>query len=237
MANQEVTGCIERASCASRLQYCHCLHCPCRSQHHLSFCRWLAADPARAQAIETLQPPDSSQALSHAQAAFQRAAAAAPQDADIATALGVICHLSGDFAAAAAAFERAAVQRPGDYSLWNKLGATLANSSKSAQAKGAYARALHVKPNYMRAWANMGISHGNLGEYADAARFYLRALTLNPNAQGVWSYLKTAVMLLGRTDLLQDVEKRQLQALATALGVADSAAMPAPPAQPVAQSV
>lgn len=182
-------------------------------------CRWLAADPARAAAIETLEPPDRSQALPHAKSAFTRATAAAPQDADLQTALGVICHLSGDFAAAAAAFERALAVRPQEYSLWNKLGATLANSNRSAQAQGAYARALQCKPNYMRAWANLGISHGNLGQYGDAARFYLKALTLNPRGDGVWGYLKTAVVLMGQTGLVGAVDARDVPALAAALGV------------------
>lgn len=182
-------------------------------------CRWLAADPARAAAIDTLEPPDRSQALPHAKAAFTRATAAAPQDADLQTALGVICHLSGDFVAAAAAFERALAVRPQEYSLWNKLGATLANSNRSAQAQGAYARALQCKPNYMRAWANLGISHGNLGQYGDAARYYLKALSLNPRGDGVWGYLKTAVVLMGRMELVAAVDARDVGALTTALGV------------------
>lgn len=186
-------------------------------------CRWLAADESRAAAVDTLEPPERSQALAHAQAAFGRAAAAAPCDADVLTALGVICHLSGDFPAAAAAFERALVERPLEYSLWNKLGATLANSSKSEQAKAAYDRALRCKPNYMRAWANMGICHGNLGEYANAARFYVNALSLNPLASGVWEYLRTAVVLMGRMELLPDVDARSLDKLTRSLGIASIA--------------
>jgi peroxin-5 len=184
-------------------------------------CRWLVADPARAQAMGSLEPPDASQALPHARAAFERAAAAAPEDVDLQTALGVIAHLSGDFRAATAAFERALATQPDEYSLWNKLGATLANSNRSGEAKSAYFRALQCKPGYMRAWTNLGISNGNLGQYRDAAQNYIKALTLNPRGEGVWGYLKTAVVLMGRMDLVGAVDAKDLGALANELGCAE----------------
>jgi peroxin-5 len=188
-------------------------------------CRWLASDPARAQSMVSLEPLDASQALPHAREAFERAAAAAPQDVDLQTALGVIAHLSGDFRAATQAFERALAARPDEYSLWNKLGATLANSNRSGDAKAAYFRALQLKPSYMRAWANLGISHGNLGQYTDAAGHYIKALTLNPHAEGVWGYLKTAVVLMGRMDLVGIVDAKDIGRLTAELGSADLSSM------------
>ena len=187
-------------------------------------CSWLTADPQRAALVQQLQLHDKSQALAHARAAFARAAEAAPADTDVATGLGVLCHLSGDFAGAAAAFEAALRHHPEEYSLWNKLGATLANSSKSAEAKRAYAHALACKPTYMRAWANMGIAHSNLGDYEQAAQHYVKALTLNPEASSVWGYLKTAAVLLGRAELLEDVDAKRLDRVTAAVGVASAPA-------------
>lgn len=185
---------------------------------------WLAAHPTHRTAAADATPRDSSQMLTAARAAFERAATASPADSEVQTALGVIAHLAGDFPRAAAAFEAALRLRPEDYSLWNKLGATLANSNRSEDAKGAYVEALKRKPNYMRAWANLGISHANLGQYSDAANFYVKALQLNGGGASVWGYLKTALVLMGRMDLMADVEARSLSALQQALGVAGQAA-------------
>ena len=182
------------------------------------FCRWLGNHPVH-RAVAQMATPDNpnareqTDALSNAQKVFELAAVASPWDADVQTALGVLHHLSGNFTNAAAAFESALKLRPSDYSLWNKLGATLANSSRSEEAKAAYQQALKWKPNYMRAWANMGISHGNLGEYQQAAYFYLKALLLNSKAYSVWGYLRTALVLMGRSDLLIFVDQQDLQRL------------------------
>lgn len=137
-------------------------------------------------------------------------AAASP---DVHVALGVAATLARDHPAAAEAFRRALELRPQDYSLWNKLGATLANSAHSDEALAAYRRALEAKPNYVRAWTNLGISHTNLGEYDAAARFYVRALALNPKATAVWSYLRTALICAGKSQLQDLVEKEDVQAL------------------------
>lgn len=159
--------------------------------------------------------------LSRARDAFVRAAGAAPGDADVQTAVGVIAHLAGDYPAAVAAFDAAVRLRPDDYSLWNKLGATLANSGRSADAKRAYGAALRHKPNYMRAWSNAGISYSNLGEYGDAARFFLKALTLNGAADSVWSYLRTALLMQGDLDALGMADAKDVGALVRRLGVAE----------------
>jgi peroxin-5 len=175
---------------------------------------WLIKHPNHGKLASYDQgPPDSSQSMSYTIQMFQQAAAAAPDDADVHAALGVLCNLGRRYSDAVASFRKALSLKSNDYSLWNKLGATLANSAQSGEALDAYRRALEAKPNYMRAWANMGISLANLGEYEDSSRYYIRALALNSNAGAVWGYLRTSLLCAGRDDLLELVEKEDLSAL------------------------
>eukprot|EP00192_Tetraselmis_astigmatica_P006655 CAMPEP_0117683932 /NCGR_PEP_ID=MMETSP0804-20121206/20753_1 /TAXON_ID=1074897 /ORGANISM="Tetraselmis astigmatica, Strain CCMP880" /LENGTH=738 /DNA_ID=CAMNT_0005494737 /DNA_START=148 /DNA_END=2364 /DNA_ORIENTATION=+ len=150
---------------------------------------------------------------------FNAALEATPQDAEIASALGVLYNLSRDYDAAVQAFRHALEIQPSDYSLWNKLGATLANSSRSGEAISAYQRALDLKPNYMRAWTNLGISYANLGDHVESAKYYVQALELNPAAANVWSYLKTSLLCAGRSELMPAVENRDLGRLKASLGI------------------
>lgn len=180
--------------------------------------RWLATHPVHRGASEAAGPaPDSSQVHSHALRTFEAAAAAAPQDAELLMALGVLHHLARQYKTAVRSFQKALALRPADYSLWNKLGATLANAARSGDAIGAYQKALDLKPNYMRAWTNMGISYANVGDYEASARYYVRALALNPGAPHVWGYLRTSLACAGRTELLPAVESEDLGALQQAL--------------------
>ena len=117
---------------------------------------WLRA--ARPAAAARLPPAGGPLDVDATTAAFDSAASAAPRDADLASALGVLRSLGRDYGGAADAFRAALEARPDDYSLWNKLGATLANAGRPADAAAAYRRALDAKPNYTRAWTNMGIA-------------------------------------------------------------------------------
>lgn len=180
--------------------------------------KWLVQHPVHGQVIA--QEPtlaDASQKLQHVVHLFSKAATAAPQEADVHSALGVLHNLTRDYDAAATSFRFALSMRPDDYSLWNKLGATLANGNRSGEAITAYQRALDAKPNYMRAWTNMGIAEANLGNYEDSARCYVRALQLNPSAPAVWGYLRTSVVCASRMDLLKAVDDEDVISLATAL--------------------
>jgi tetratricopeptide (TPR) repeat protein len=61
-----------------------------------------------------------------------------------------------------------------------------------------------LKPMYARGWLNLGISHANLGGYNEGARCYLQALNLNPNARHIWSYLRIALSVMERFDLVSN---------------------------------
>ena len=77
----------------------------------------------------------------------------------------------------------------------------------------AYQRALDLKPNYVRAWANMGIGFANQGKYEQSCGFYTRALSLNPHAESVWGYLRISLGCCGRIDLMEAVDRQDLERL------------------------
>ncbi len=158
-------------------------------------------------------PGDLSVDSGHVRDMFLRASEFAPKDPDVWAVLGVLYNLSREYDLAIDAFEMACALDPTNYSLFNKLGATLANSSNPDGAKSAvkaYRKALELKPNYVRSWANMGISFANQGSFQNAAKYYLKALSLNENADHLWGYLRFTFSCMGRPDLVQKSDARNL---------------------------
>ena len=126
--------------------------------------------------------------------------------------LGVLYNLSQEYDDAADVLREASRQAPNDYTLWNKLGATQANSAQSEESLHAYHQALETRPNYVRAWINVGMSFVNQGNYNDACQYYLRGLNLNPEAVHVWNYLRTALSLMDRQDLVSACDAHDITA-------------------------
>lgn len=75
----------------------------------------------------------------------------------------------------------------------------------------AYHQALETRPNYVRAWINVGMSFVNQGKYDEACQYYLRGLNLNPEAIHVWNYLRTALSLMDRMDLVAKCDAHDLE--------------------------
>ena len=110
-------------------------------------------------------------------------------------------------------FRKAVEVDPKDYNAWNKLGAVFAHSKHHQEAINCYKRALDLKPDYVRCWANYGIANYNINNYEEGARCYLKALSICPEIHHIWSYMRSLLILDGKTDYLQLVEQRKLSEL------------------------
>jgi len=175
---------------------------------------WLEAHPVYRALVEGSDMPDygSYQMLGHVTAQFKRAAEMNADDADVSSALGVLCNLSRDYDEAAGWFKQALRISPQSHSLWNKLGATQANGSRSKEAVHAYHQALALKPHYVRAWVNLGISYSNQSNYPESCKYFLKALSLNHGADNIWSYLRMTLSCMDRSDLVSQADERNVDA-------------------------
>lgn len=151
-------------------------------------------------------------------------------DADIQEALGVLFNLSSEYDKAVDCFRAAAQVRPDNAKIWNRLGASLANGNRSVEAVDAYQRALEIEPGFIRARYNVGIICMNLKAYKESVEHLLTALNMqatsftrsglaaatessNQMSNTIWSTLRMVVSLMGRRDLQESLDARDLNAL------------------------
>lgn len=151
-------------------------------------------------------------------------------DAEIQEALGVLFNLSSDYGKAADCFRAALQVKPNNAKVWNRLGASLANGNQSIAAVDAYQHALAIEPGYIRARYNVGIICINLKSYKEAIEHFLLALnhqatsmsrsglqsvkdSSNQMSDTIWSTLRMAISLMGRMDLQEAIDSRDLDVL------------------------
>jgi tetratricopeptide (TPR) repeat protein len=148
-------------------------------------------------------------------------------DPDVQIGLGLLFNLSGEYDKAIDCFEAAITKRPMDHILYNRLGAMLANNNEPQKAIEAYFHALEINPSYIRARYNLAISCMNINEVKEAIEHLLGALSIqsgnnnyygegigdgpDANSTSVWETLRTALITLGRKDLLEKVDSRDLE--------------------------
>lgn len=150
-------------------------------------------------------------------------------DGDIQEALGVLFNLSSEYDKAVDCFRAAVQVRPNSSKIWNRLVASLANGNRSVEAVEAYQRALDIQPGFIRARYNVGIICINLKAYKEAAEHLLTALNhqassiarsginvsspANQMSSTIWITLRMVMSLMGRQDLQQAIDNRDLEIL------------------------
>lgn len=153
-------------------------------------------------------------------------------DPEIQEALGVLFNLSSEYDKAVDCFQAAVQASPNNAKTWNRLGASLANGNRSVEAVEAYQRSLEIQPGFIRARYNVGIICMNLKAYKEAAEHLLTALNLQATSSArsglvnasknntsmqesdtIWSTLKMVISLMGRRDLQEMLDMRDLKAL------------------------
>lgn len=104
------------------------------------------------------------------------------------------------------------------------------------KAVGAYQRALEIEPGFIRARYNVGVVCINLKSYQEAAEHLLLALNHQATSQqraGVhvdanqtyqmsdtlWSTLRMTISLMGKHDLQDFIDKKDLKSLNKELGM------------------
>ena len=96
-------------------------------------------------------------------AAYQKAALAAPGDAEVHNALGVALARQGQFAPAVLALRRAVVLAPQRAQLLNNLGYALLLDSRAAEARAIFQLTLAMEPQHAQAGRNLAYADQQLG--------------------------------------------------------------------------
>lgn len=196
----------------------------------------LTQDPIAMMTSSLINGPE----LADVQDLFIQAVQQSPNDidAEIQEALGVLFNLSSDYEKAADCFKAALQVNPHSAKIWNRLGASLANGNQSVQAVDAYQHALAIEPGYIRARYNVGIICINLKSYKEAVEHFLLALNHqatsmarsglqsakdsgNQMSNTIWSTLRMAISLMGRMDLQDAIDNRDLGVLNAEFNTAD----------------
>lgn len=136
------------------------------------------------------------------------------------TLAGVAAAAAGELQSALACFGAAAQSMPDDAVSWNRVGACHALLGDHSAAQAAYARALQRAPQYPRARLNAGLSHRATEDWREALHCWVHVLAQVPGRlPHVWTYVRQALALIERVDLLEAAQACDVPAVAAGLGV------------------
>ena len=133
-------------------------------------------------------------------AAFDRALAIDPQDAEAHNYRGVALALLGRIDEALAAFDRALAINPQDAKAHDYRGAVLAQLGRMDEALAAFDRALAINPQDAEAHHNRGAVLTQLGRMHEALAAFDRALAIDPQDAKAHYSRSTVLAQLGRMD-------------------------------------
>jgi protein O-GlcNAc transferase len=191
------------------------------AQHAVEF------DAADAEAWTVLGLSLESAAPDKALAAWEKAAALAPQRPEAHFRIGDFRRRRGEYGAAIACYEAALAAGSTHSVLLNNLGLALQQTGRLAEAEHCYRRALEQQPGLVEANANLADLLRVEHRYADAAAWYARAAALSPDVASLWLNLgacqhRTGALTSARTSFeralaLQPDDPQALLDVASAL--------------------
>ena len=91
-----------------------------------------------------------------------------------------------------------------------------------------YDLVLKMRPKYARIWVNIGIANNTLRRFDLAAQSFLSALAINPGATHLWNYLRSALVQLGKFDLVEAIDQRDVNLFRGDFTFLDLKALPPP---------
>jgi predicted O-linked N-acetylglucosamine transferase (SPINDLY family)/ADP-heptose:LPS heptosyltransferase len=158
---------------------------------------------------------DPAAALPH----IERAAALAPEKADIRNSLGFALRALRRDKEAEAAFRDAVRFDPNFLEAHYQLGNLLREGKRNSDAEASYRRVLALDPGHVQAHNNLGAALGEQRRFEEAADQFRRATELRPDYAEAYSNLAHALRAMGRAEEAEAASRRAV-ALAPRLAVA-----------------
>jgi len=146
-----------------------------------------------------------------ARAAFERALALKPDDADANNSLGALLAQNGELPAAVERFNAALQAKPDFPDALNNLGFALFQMGRPADAYELYQKALALQPDFPEALNNVGIFFGRQGDLDQALTYFERAVAKRSSYGEAANNLALVLAARGETDRAVTVLQRLLQ--------------------------
>jgi tetratricopeptide (TPR) repeat protein len=159
--------------------------------------------------IVALRAGDPAAALAH----IERAAALAPEKADVRNSRGFALRALGRDKEAEAAFREATALDPNFIEAHYQLGNLLREAKRNADAEASYRRVLALNTDHPQAHNNLGAALGELRRFEEAAGHFRRAAELRPGYAEAHSNLAHALRATGHP---QEAETACRRAIALA---------------------